>query len=143
MATQLRNSIAVASRRQTVQVTFPNDITLEGDTGTTIEEFLKAAEPHLPGRYDRPTMGGILDHRPRELAYPVTRDCNLQPLLLSSSDGGRIYRRSLVMLLATAAGEVWPDLQVEVSYSIPEGGFYCTVVGRPPLSDNELAQLEA
>jgi uridine kinase len=118
--------ISVVPPRTTVQVTFPNQLVLEGEIGAPIEAFLKAAEEQIPGGYESQFMGGIMDGRLRELAYPIRRDSHLQPVLLSSSDGGRIYRRSLVMLLATAIDELWPDLKVSVRYSVPEGGFYCT-----------------
>jgi uridine kinase len=143
MATQLKSDIVVSHPRETVQVTFATGLVLEGAVGTTIEAFLQAAEKHLPNGYDSPMMAGILDGRLRELSLPVTRDSTLEPVLLSSSDGGRIYRRTLVMLLATAAEELWPDIQVNVAYSVPEGGFYCTLPHRDPFTPDELKQLEA
>ncbi|MFO7322295.1 MAG: nucleoside kinase [Chloroflexota bacterium] len=142
MVSQIKSKISVVKPRDSVQVTFPSGLTLEGEVGTTIEEFLIAAEPHLGG-YDSPIMGGVLDGKLRELSYPVKRDSPLRPVLLSSSDGGRIYRRSLVMLLATAINELWPDLKVNVSYSVPEGGFYCTLPQRQPFTSAELERLEA
>jgi uridine kinase len=134
--------IRAAAPRKTVQVTIKNTLILEGSIGTTIESFLIEA-----GKTDKAIppdmlMGGIVDGRLRELAYPITRDVVLDPVLLTSSDGGRIYRRSLVMLLATAVDELWPGIQVSVSYAIPEGGFYCQMLNRPQLSDDELEQLE-
>src|SRR5215211_8878593 len=143
MATQLKSDIVVSRPRETVQVTFATGLVLEGAVGTTIEAFLQAAETHLPSGYDSPVMAGILDGRLRELSLAVTRDSTLEPVLLSSSDGGRIYRRTLVMLLATAAEELWPDIQVNVAYSVPEGGFYCTLPHRDPFTPDELKQLEA
>ena len=64
-------------------------------------------------------------------------------MLLNSADGGRIYRRSLVLLLTTAIHELWPGTEVNVSYAIPDGGFYCILPRRDPFTDAELAQLEA
>ena len=142
MATQLNQAIVVASPRDTVQVTFVEGFTLEGPVGATIEAFLRAAEPQFPLPYDSPIMGAVLDGRLRELSFCVARDSTLQPVLLSSSDGGRIYRRSLVMLLATAVEELWPKARVNVSYSVSEGGFYCTLLNHGPLAEAELAQLE-
>lgn len=135
------NAISPASPRETVQVTLPNKLILEGAVGTTIETFLKAAAESLA--YDSPIMGGILDGRLRELAHPVERDADLEPVLLSSSDGGRIYRRTLVMLLTTAVAELWDSLEVRVSYSVAEGGFYCTLPGRECcFDDSELERLD-
>jgi uridine kinase len=143
MATQLNEKIIVAPPRDTVQVTFVEGFTLEGPVGSTIEEFLRAAEPQFPIPYDSPIMGGVLDGRLRELSFCVSRDSTLQPVLLSSSDGDRIYRRTLVMLLATAVEELWPGTKVNVSYSVSEGGFYCKVLHHAPFTAAELEQLEA
>jgi uridine kinase len=146
MVSQLQDNIVATQPRTTVQVTFssfPSPLTLEAPVNTTIEAFLRVAESHLPKGYDSAMMGGILDGRLRELAYPVTRDATLQPVLLSSSDGGRIYRRSLVMLLTTAVEELWAGQRVLVSYSVPDGGFYCKLVGREPFTSDELERLEA
>ncbi len=134
--------IRSAEPRKTVQVNIKNNLNLEGPIGATIESFLIEA-----GKTDKQIlpdllMGGIVDGRLRELAYPITRDAILDPVLLTSSDGGRIYRRSLVMVLATAVDELWPGIQVSVSYAIPEGGFYCQMINRPQLTVSELEQLE-
>jgi uridine kinase len=71
----------------------------------------------------------------------MRRDAAVAPVLLSSSDGGRIYRRSLVMLLTTAVEELWPGVKVAVSYAVPDGGFYCKLLNRDPFTPNELVEL--
>jgi uridine kinase len=134
-------SITRAQPRETVRVTLNNGLVVEGPVGTTIEQFLMAANEMNATRYDSPIMGGILDGRLRELAYPVMRDAEIEPVLLSSSDGGRIYRRSLVMLLTVAVDELWPDTKVAVSYSVPDGGFYCKLINRALLAPGELVKL--
>ncbi len=138
----LDHSINVSSVRDNVHVTFREGLVLEGPVGTTIESFLQQAERYLPQRFDSAMMGGILDGRLRELAYTVQRDATLEPVLLSSSDGGRIYRRSLVMLLTTAVDELWPDVKVSVGYSVPEGGFYCRLVNHARFTSEELGRLD-
>ncbi len=128
--------------RNSVQVNVRNKLILEGPIGTTIESFLVEAGKTLTEISSDLLMGGIVDGRLRELAYPIMRDAVLDPVLLTSSDGGRIYRRSLVMLLATAVDELWPGIQVSVSYAIPEGGFYCQMLNHPQLTESELEQLD-
>lgn len=136
-------AVKVARRRETIQVSFKDGLILEGPTGTSIQEFLITVSDHHPTIDSDLIMGGILDGRLRELAYPVNRDANLEPVMLTSSDGGRIYRRSLIMLMATAAAELWTGVKISVSYSIPEGGFYCKPLNRAPLNDAELQQLDS
>lgn len=140
---QSTDHIHLVEGRKAVQVTFPNGNVLEGPTGTNVEAFLQAAERHTGQHYPAPIMGAVVDGKLRELSYPIQRDTKLSPVLLSSSDGGRIYRRSLIMLLAIAVEELWPESEVSVNYAVPDGGFYCQVSNRPVLSAEELQQLEA
>ncbi|MBI5669169.1 MAG: nucleoside kinase [Chloroflexi bacterium] len=135
--------ITPAQPRDSIRVTFSDGRVYEGPIGATIESFLIAAQNGTPGDGGSLIMGGILDGTLRELAYPIRRDATLDPVVLASSDGGRIYRRSLVMLMVTAADELWPGIKVSVRYSIPEGGYYCKLLNRGPFTDDELAQLEA
>lgn len=136
-------SITRSQARDTVRVTFPSGLILEGPVGTTIEQFLQTARDLEPGDDSSPIIAGIFDGKLRELAHAVRRDADLAPVLLSSSDGGRIYRRSLVMLLTTAVDELWPGTKVSVSYAVPDGGFYCFPMQRQPFTAEELAQIEA
>ncbi len=139
----LESRIRLSQPRDSVRVTFPDGRVYEAPIGTTIEQFLLAARGGTPGEGGDLIAGGILDGSLRELAYPIQRDATLEPVTLASSDGGRIYRRSLVMLMATAADELWPGVKVSVRYSIPEGGFYCRLLNRQPFDLDELERLEA
>ncbi|MFW5691125.1 MAG: nucleoside kinase [Chloroflexota bacterium] len=141
MTAQQTTTITTAGPRQNVRVTFPDGLILKGPTGTTTGEFLHTAAP-MQG-YTAPVMGAIVDGRLRELDYALTRDADIAPVLLNTSDGGRIYRRTLVLLLATAAGELWPGCQVSVRYAVPDGGFYCTRLDAEPFTAEQLSQLEA
>jgi uridine kinase len=131
-------SIQRTQPRDTVQVTLPDDTVLSGPLGTTTGEFLVAYD-----NFDAPLMGVAVNGELRELTYPLHHDATLSPILLNSSDGGRIYRRSLVLLLATAAGELWPGCQISVRYAVPDGGFYCRRMDALPFSQAELTRLQA
>jgi uridine kinase len=67
----------------------------------------------------------------------------VKPVTLAESDGGRIYRRSLVLLMVTAANELWPDVHISVNHVIRDGGFYCELENREPFSEKELRELDA
>lgn len=134
------HSVVISEPRQTVRVTFPDGTVLEGKVGTTIEQFMNAYSEAVHPMND--VMGGILDGRLRELGRPITADGKLEPVYLQDSDGGRIYRRSLVMLMTAALDGLFPDARVNVRYALPEGGFYCKLTNRPTLNTDELAHLE-
>lgn len=134
--------ITPATPRQNAQVTFPDGMVLEGGIGATVEDFLNAraaqGKPHAS-----PIMAGIVNGRLRELGFPIVYDSTLQPILFSDSDGRRIYRRSLVLLLTAAIDDLFNGVQVNVGYAISGGGFYCVVSNRAPFTADELARLEA
>jgi uridine kinase len=124
--------------RQTAQVRFPDGRVFEAPVGTSLEEYVQAALPDSPV----PVIAALVNGELRELNYTIRGDARIEPLLLSDSDGVRIYRRSLAFLLMTAVRELFPKAYVFVEYSLPFGGFFCQVQGRDPFSVKELAQLE-
>ena len=127
-----------AEPRQTVQARFPDGRTFEGPVGTTLEAFVRAAYPDPTV----PPMAAIVDGELRELAVPVRRDVEVRPVFLTDSDGIRIYTRSLSFLLAACVAELLPEAKLIIDHSVPFGGYYCRVVGRDPLSQEELKRLE-
>lgn len=143
MAIHPTPTIHRASPRADVRVTMPSGDTLAAPLHTPISAFIATDQQHHPTAYDAPPMAGIFNGKLRELAYPVMSDGTLAPVLLSSSDGGRIYRRSLVLLLTTAVDELFPGVKVSVRYAVPEGGFYCVLRNRQPFTADELHQLDA
>ncbi len=125
--------------RRTAQVRFPDGRIFEAPVGTPLEAYVRAAYPDP----EVPIVAAVLDGQLRELTYHIVRDVEVVPVDLSDSDGLRIYRRSLVFLLVVAARELFPEARIFVDHSVPSGGFFCEVRGRPPFSRAELARLEA
>ncbi len=135
--------IIVSQPRDTVRVTLSSGQVLEGPLGTTVEAFLHADRELHPDQYASPIIAGVFDAKLRELSYSVKRDGTLQPVLLSTSDGGRIYRRSLILLLVTAVEELFPNVKVSVSYAVPDGGMFCILRNREPFTADEVTRVEA
>jgi len=135
--TMTESNVRIAQPRDTVQVTLPGDLTLEGPLGTTVETFLRAAFPDPPVPY----IVALVDGKLRELTYAVKRDCKVEPLDLSQSDGVRVYRRSLSFLMVAAAHKLFPGVEIFVDHSLPFGGYFCEVRNRTPFTDAELQAL--
>lgn len=135
-------SIRKVSARQDVQVTFRDNTILSAPIGTTIETFFVEAEKQELVHFDAQFMGAVVDGKLRELNYPLHRDAVVTPVTLADSDGGRIYRRSLVMLMVAAVEMLWSDVHVNVNYAVRDGGFYCELENRAPFSKTELALLD-
>jgi uridine kinase len=126
--------------REAVQALFPDGRIFEAPPGTPLSEFVCAAA----GSGDPLCVAAVLNGRLRELREPLWRDSDLVPISLADADGARIYRRSLVLLLVTAAAEVFPEAEVLIEHAPSSAaGFFCEVRGREPFSDGELARIEA
>ncbi|MGQ9667773.1 MAG: nucleoside kinase [Anaerolineae bacterium] len=130
--------IRPAEPRRTVQARFPDGRIFEGPVGTPVEAFIHAATP----AEDVPIMAAIVNGKLRELSHPLYWDSSVQPLSMQTSDGLRIFQRSLTFVLVVAAHELFPEATIIVDHSIPTGGFFCEVAGRPLFSAEELAHLE-
>jgi uridine kinase len=136
-------AVHAAAPREAVRATFPDGTVLEGAIGTTLEDFLCEHRRQQPVQYSSEIMAAVVDGKLRELGFTLTRDAFVTPMLLSSSDGRRIYRRSLVLLLTTAIHELFPNRKVNVNYAVPDGGFYCTTPQHTSFTSEELAAIEA
>ena len=134
-------SVKISTPRTHIRVTINDSIVLEAPKGTIIWDFFKKVNNQLD--FDAPLIAAICNGQLRELNYPLQSDAILKPILLSSSDGGRIYRRSLVLLLTTCASELWANSRINVRYAIPDGGYYCTRENNQPFTKEEVSQLEA
>lgn len=129
--------------RTTAQVTLPGGLTLEAPVGTRLEAYFQQAHQIAPEQVPTMPIAAIFNGRLRELTLEVRHDGEAIPVLLTESDGGRIYRRSLTLLMIAAADRVFKGIRINVGYAVPNGGFYCFPVDHPPLSEPEVQRLEA
>ncbi|MGV8025050.1 MAG: nucleoside kinase [Anaerolineaceae bacterium] len=121
--------IEVRIPRETVEIYLPDGRTYQGKRGLPILEFMKA----LPEWKKPPIVGAVVDGELRELTFLIKKDSNVKPVTMSDSDGSKIYRRSLVFLLQASFEDVFPKLELTVDYSVPSGGYFCTVKNHPLL----------
>ncbi len=132
-------TVSRSTARTDARVTFSDGLVYSAPVGTPISEYTCAAYPD--GTPDGPIVGAIIDGDLRELTMPISRDAQVKPITLADSDGSRIYRRSLVFVLTTAAAELFPGIKLAVEHSLVEGGFYCQVIERPQFEAADLAAL--
>lgn len=124
--------------RATVEITLPDGRVFSGRRGLPVEKFMMA----LPEWGNPPIVGAIVNNELRELTYPITIDSRVQPVDVTSADGSRIYRRSLIFLLETAFEDLFAPAELTVDHSVSSGGYFCQVSGRPNLTQADLAALE-
>jgi len=127
----------VVSPRPTVEVHLLDGRVISGPRNAAVGEFLRTIE----NAGDPPIVGAIVNSELRELTYPIRMDASVRPVTMGEADGMRIYRRSLVFLLETAFDELFNGSVLTVDHSVAFGGYYCQVMGRPPLTPEELNRL--
>ncbi|MGB2983474.1 MAG: nucleoside kinase, partial [Candidatus Bipolaricaulia bacterium] len=131
------SGVRPGERRDDVQVRLPDDRVFDAPRGTPLVDIFRVAFPNG----DDPLVAAIVDGEIRELGRPVTTDIDAEPVFLSSSDGIRIYSRSLSFLLVVVVSESYPGVRVRIEYSVPHGGFFCRVEGRKPFTSRELSRV--
>ncbi len=131
-------NIEMTKPRTTVEIHLPDGRVFSGPRGETIEAFLKA----LPEWDNPPIVGAIINNELRELTHSVEVDSRVKPVTMADADGARIYRRSLTFLLEAAFQDLFPKAVLMVDHSVSSGGFYCQVSNRPPLTSEEVWNLE-
>jgi len=132
-------AIRQTGRRDDVHVRLPDGRVFEAPIGTSLADVFRVAYPNG----DDPPVAAIVDEELQELGQPLTTDVDAAPVLHSSSDGTRIYSRSLSFLLVVVASELFPDVRVHIEYSVPHGGFFCRADRRKPFTPKELARIKA
>jgi uridine kinase len=131
--------IKLSLPRKTAQVRLKDGRILEGPVGTPLETFVATiARPDEP-----PIVAALVGGELRELTYPITKDVDVQLLSNATSDGKRIYQRSLTLLMLAAVRELFPEAQITVEHSVTMTGLLCEVRGRLPFTPEQVAQIEA
>ncbi|MGH2626345.1 MAG: nucleoside kinase, partial [Anaerolineales bacterium] len=138
MSSDAASPARLTEPRPSVEILLPDGRAIEGRRGSPLGSLLAPLADEAP-----PVVGGIVNGELRELSFPIEIDSRVRPVTMGEADGMRIYRRSLTLLLAAAFEELFPADRLTVDHSVASGGYYCQVRGRPPLSGDELARLEA
>ncbi len=76
-----------------------------------------------------------------ELNYRIEQDAHVEWLDLFTSDGLRIYQRSLIFVLIKAAKDLFPKRQLYVEHSLGRG-IYCELHGESALNKEEVHQIK-
>lgn len=136
---QTMNSSRFVEPCAEIELHLPDGRTLRGPRGATAAAFLQP----IAGELAAPLIAAIVNGELQELGRPITMEAAVRPVTMSDVDGARIYRRSLTFLLETAFTSLFPQAALNIDHSLSSGGYFCTVDGRPPLTPDELAALQA
>lgn len=132
----MKEQVKIIPPRLEVEIFLPDGRVLSGPRGASVGDFLSAVE------HRSLLVGAVVNGELRELTYPVHMEAKVEPVLMDSADGSRIYRRSLTFLLEKAFTDLYPEGTLYVDHSVASGGYFCQVTGREPLSEAEIEALK-
>ena len=119
-------SIKIIQPNKEVELHLPDGRVLSGPRGTQVGEFLQQVKDD----FGAPIVAAIINNEIHELTFPVEIESHCQPVTMSTADGARIYRRSLIFLLEIAFADLFPKGKLTIDHSVSSGGFYCQVTER-------------
>ena len=135
----MEEKIKFSEVSETIDVHLPDQRVIAAPRGTEVGKILKL----VADDYDAQIVGAVINNSLRELTCPVDFESTVEPITMSSPDGMRIYRRSLIMLLETAFDLLHPDKAIVIDHSVSFGGYFCRVAGDTQLSATQIEALEA
>ncbi len=122
-------SIKIVESNKEVELHLPDGRVLSGPRGTQVGEFLKQVKDD----FGAPIVAAIINNEIHELTFPIEIESHCQLVTMSTADGARIYRRSLIFLLEHAFAELFPQGKLTIDHSVSSGGYYCQVTERESL----------
>ena len=103
----------LSHKRKDVELYLPDGRIITGQRGSTIGELFSLLDEWKGA----PIVGAVVNGNLRELSYEVTQDCEIAPVNMTTSDGSKIYRRSLTFLIETAFHEMFPKAFLAIDHS--------------------------
>ena len=119
------------------------DVLLPGGKVTTVaggRSLLEISE-RISGFYTSSIVAALVDNKLTELGSVIEKPAIIQFLDLTTTEGARIYRRSLTILLIQAVYDLFPEAVVKVEHSLGKG-LYCEIHKTPELSAADVAGVE-
>ena len=95
------------------------DKVIEADKGTAIQDLLK--EEIETSRYY--VIGAVFNNQYVNLSYKIEQDGEIKLIDISSKEGTKIYRRTIIYILGKAIEKVCPNGKVMVNYQLPNSMF--------------------
>ncbi|MBI3159287.1 MAG: nucleoside kinase [Chloroflexi bacterium] len=129
----------LSSLSDTVQIFLPDGRAISGPRGAEVGDFLTLIGDVEQAQIVGALINGVL----RELTTPIEIESRVEPLVMDTTDGMRIYRRSLTFLLDTVFEELYPGSHLIVDHSVSFGGYFCRVTGCEPLTQADLDRISA
>lgn len=91
----------------------------EVENPITIQELLQKEIESNP----YPVIGAIFNNEYVNLEFTIEQEGEVKLIDISSKEGTKIYRRTIIYILEKAVEEIWPDKKIIVNYQLPNSMF--------------------
>lgn len=95
------------------------DKRMEVEQEITIQDLLQEEIE----RSEYPVIGAIFNNQYVNLTYPIKEDGEIKLIDISSKEGTKIYRRTIIYILGKALEEICPNKKMIVNYQLPNSMF--------------------
>ncbi len=118
-------------------------ITYCNENKITVDNEISAKKILEKFNLDVNTLAGIkINNEVCSLSQKIEFDANIEPVFFNSAEGAAIYRRSLCLLLATAAHKLFPGKRLLVGHSLGYG-YYYTIDSENKITNDDIENLKA
>jgi len=119
------------------------NVTIKGYGEISVQkgESYESVINRLISSQSTPIMAVRCNNILRELKDSVESDCDIELIDLNSSDGEKIYQRSLSFIMICAALEIFEDITVHIAHSLSKG-LYCEFIYKRPLLQKDYQALD-
>jgi threonyl-tRNA synthetase len=121
-----------------VAISLPDGSSRSYDGPVTAGEIAADIGPGLA----KAALAARVDGRLTDLYIPIEKDAQVELITAKSDDALHLLRHDCAHVLAEAAKELWPDIQVTIGPAI-EDGFYYDFSKKEPFTPEDLETLEA
>ncbi len=128
----------VENASEQVQVHLPDGKVVSGPRGAEVRDFLNMVQKD----FEAPIVGAVINHRLKELTYPIKAESTVTPITMGTPDGMRIYRRSLTLLTEVAFTQLFPGSVMTIDHSVSFGGYFCQVKGKELVVPEDMKKLK-
>lgn len=123
-------------KNEKITITYPDGKIFEIKKGTYASELLE----NFRGK-EESVLAVKLNNKIYSLDQKIKYSCKIEPVFINTKDGSNVYRRSLCLLLATAAHNLFPGSKLLVGHSLGYGYYYTFADGKK-ICDEKIASIE-
>ncbi|NLC68209.1 MAG: nucleoside kinase [Clostridiaceae bacterium] len=120
-----------------ITINFADGSSKEVARGTSLLDLSKKYQ----AKYYSSIIAAKVNNDIKELDFCLENDCKVEFIDLTTDDGMRIYRRTLIFILAKAVNDVFPDRKVVINHSAGTG-LYCEIFGERELSADDVKRIK-